>query len=401
KFFNPNICHICKKIFTYSFIMCDHCHMLIYCSQEHKELHQSEHMQICMVVKELLNIDARWDIRRFHKQGWIQSRKELIRLTKEKLSRNLELYEMEMIMFTKSCRICYKQANLEMCVLCFSANYCNDHEEIFRDVHISNCYNQLLRLILKIALINDIPALLKFNIIFDTNEPFKDMNAFVQKHLKTEPYKELSDTVLPYDYLYSQYASGPLTLYHGLRDVISFKTLDVNATTYVIHIIGVSYQPKEYIVAWELFLHLLNHIQHLTIIMTEMNSSTGHFVIDVCTHCRERNRTINIEYYSMSYCSYVQINAYKQPNVIIGFQINFDDRPTWRQSILALRKQKCPLFLTFMAEFEMLQCIDKLRVVFHPLLPVYFGENDFRSLAPCRSFGSDEVLYRNNYLAII
>ncbi|EFN83322.1 hypothetical protein EAI_11991, partial [Harpegnathos saltator] len=401
KFFNPNICHICKAIVAYNFITCDHCHIVIYCSQEHKQLHQSQHMQICIMVKETLNMDAGWDTRRFHKEEWIHSRKKFMRLIREKLSRNLEWYEMEMIIFAKSCRTCHQQANLQTCMSCYSTNYCNDHVEIFQVVHISNCYNQLLRLFLKIALINNVPALLKFTLVFDMYESFIDMNAFVQKHLKTEPYKELSDTVLPYDYLYSQYASGPLTLYHGLRDIM-FDSLDMYVTFYVIHIIGVRYQSKEYIIAWELFLHLLNHIQHLTIIMTEMNSSTEHFVIDVCTHCRERNRTINIEYYSMSYCSYVQINAYKQPNVIIGFEINFDDRPTWRQSILALRKQKCPLFLTSLSKSEMILCIDKLRTVLNTsLLPLYFDENKFHSLAPCRRFGSDEVLYRNKYLAII
>ncbi|XP_011141307.2 uncharacterized protein LOC105184297 [Harpegnathos saltator] len=275
---------------------------VIFASQEHKQLHQSQHMQICMVVKELLNMDAELDTRRLSKEKWIQSRMELMRLIMGKLSRNLEFHEMDMIMYAKSCCICHQQTNLQTCTSSYSSSYCNDHAEKFQTVHSSNYYSESLHLLLKTALINNISDLLKFTLLFDTYEPLIDMHAFVEKHLKTGPYKELSDTVVAFNYLYSEFASGPLTLYHGLRDTKLFDFLDIECCYYVIHIIGADYYGKKYIPPWELFLHLLNHVQHLTIVLTEMNFGIAHFNIDVCSHCREHNRIISIEYYSMSFC---------------------------------------------------------------------------------------------------
>ncbi|EFN83328.1 hypothetical protein EAI_11997, partial [Harpegnathos saltator] len=346
KFFNPNLCHICKATVAYYFIACDHCHMVIYCSQEHKQLHQLQHMQICIAVRELLNMDAGWETGRLSKEEWIQSRQELMRLIKEKLSRNLELQEMAMIIYAKSCRICHQQMNLLICTTCYSANYCIEHAELFQIVHSSNCYNQWLFLVLEVAFINNFSVLLKFNLLFDVYEPLINMHAFIQKHLKTGPYRYLSVTFFPYDYLYSDFASAPLTLYHGLRDTELFDSLEVEGSYYVIHIIGIKYCSGVRTPPWELFLHLLNHIRHLTIVMTELNFNTECFYIDTCNHCKERNRTISIEFYSMSYYSYVQSNVYKRPNVIIGFQIDFNDRFTWSETILELPKQNCPLFLT-------------------------------------------------------
>ncbi|XP_025153441.1 uncharacterized protein LOC112588278 [Harpegnathos saltator] len=358
-------------------------------------------MQICMMVKKILNMDEGWDTRRLSKEEWIQSREDLMRLIKEELSRNLEFHEVAIIMFAKSCHICHQQANLQMCMSCYSINYCNDHAEEFQSVHSSNCHNQRLSFSLDITSINNFSRLLKFNLLFDTYESLIDMHSFVEKYLKTGPYKELNDTLFAYKYTYSEFASGPLTLYHGLRNTILFDSLDIYDSNYVIHVISVNYCDRELFSSWELFLHLLNHIQHLTIVMIEVLFGTRNFNIDVCSQCRERNRIITIECYSISYYSYVLSNSYKRPNVIIGFQANFNNKPTWPETILELREQNCPLFITFATMFKAQQCIGKLYTVLNiPLVPLYLGENKFHSLAPCRIVGRDNVVYRNKYLAI-
>ncbi|EFN83319.1 hypothetical protein EAI_11988, partial [Harpegnathos saltator] len=390
QFFNPNVCHICKATVAYNFITCDHCHMVTYCSQKHKQLHQLQHIQICMIVKEILNMDEGWDTRRLSKEEWIQSREELICLIKGKLSRDLEFHEFEMIMYVKSCSICRQQANLRTCMICFSTNYCNDHAEEFQSVHSLNCYNQFLNLNLEVSMINNISVLLKYTLLLGIYEPLIDMHTFIQRHLKSGLYKEFSNNLLSYNYLYSEFASGPLTLYHGLRDIMLFDSLDIHDSNYVIHIIGANH-PKEYTPPWELFLHLLNHIRRLTVVITEVKSIPTCYSIDVCSHCKARNRIINIEYYALPFYNYVHINTYKRPNVSIGFRIDFNDKSTWLESVLKLREQNCPLFLTYISNYEAEECMVKLfRILNRELIPLYNSENKFQSLAPCRYSGSDD-----------
>ncbi|EFN83315.1 hypothetical protein EAI_11984, partial [Harpegnathos saltator] len=137
--FNPNICHICKVTVAYNFITCNHCQMIIYCSQEHKQLHQPHHIQICKVIEEsLLKMDVTWTTE-LNNMEWFHSRMELISLTEKELSRPLEFHEKQIILYAKSCRICHQQTNLRKCTTCSSANYCTDHAEIFQKIHNSNC----------------------------------------------------------------------------------------------------------------------------------------------------------------------------------------------------------------------------------------------------------------------
>ncbi|EFN82649.1 hypothetical protein EAI_13645, partial [Harpegnathos saltator] len=178
---------------------------------------------------------------------------------------------------------------------------------------------------------------------------------------------------------------------------------------YVIHMIGAKYYSKYYIQAFELFLHLLRHIQYLTIVVTDiginMNTNMGIsrkcYHIKVCKRCMERNQHLNVEFYSMSYYHYVRSRLYERPNVIIGLGIDFKDSSIWPEMILNLREQNCPLFLTSTSKLEVEKCIGKLYTVLNTILtPLYLGENRFHSLAPCGSFGSDNVVYNNKYLVI-
>ncbi|XP_019697510.2 uncharacterized protein LOC105184287 [Harpegnathos saltator] len=310
---------------------------------------------------------------------------------------------MEIIIYARSCRICYQQANLLMCTMCYSTNYCIEHAEIFQRVHSSNCHKQFLCLVLDIALVNYFADLLRFTRSLTTYESVIDMYAFVEEHLKANEkyHKNLQHVPFPYRYLYSEYASAPLTLYHGLRHTKLFDSLDVQDSNYVIHIIGAKCYDKHYVRAFEIFLHLLCHIRHLTIVMTDMKIYTGCFDIGVCTDCINNNSKLTIESYSMSFCNYMHSNMYKRSNVIVGFQIDFNDMPTWPETILEIRKQNCPLLLTSISLFEGLENLKVLFTVLNTRLsPLYFGENKFCSLAPRRIVGSDNILYRNKYLVI-
>ncbi|XP_014474154.1 PREDICTED: uncharacterized protein LOC106744172 [Dinoponera quadriceps] len=75
KFFNPNLCHVCKEKDTGNLITCDQYYTISYCSMEHKMLHHPEHEQICRTVKKNLEKDPQWRIRKLNPNEWFQSRK--------------------------------------------------------------------------------------------------------------------------------------------------------------------------------------------------------------------------------------------------------------------------------------------------------------------------------------
>ncbi|XP_019697507.1 uncharacterized protein LOC109503963 [Harpegnathos saltator] len=353
-------------------------------------------------------MDVTWTTE-LNNMEWFHSRMELISLTEKELSRPLEFHEKQIILYAKSCRICHQQTNLRKCTTCSSANYCTDHAEIFQKIHNSNCDNQFLCLLLNIALMNYLTDLLYFAFSLDAYIPLSNMTSFIQTYVKPR-YERLDNKSLSYKYLFSEYASAPLTLYYGLMNTKLFDTLNTQDNYYVIHIIHAKYYNRSYLRAFEILLHLLCHIQHLTIVMTDMGIymdidagiPTECFNINVCERCIESNRQLMVESYSMTYCQYANSNAYKRPNVILGFGIDFKVIPKWPKMFLELRKQYCPLFLTATSKLEAEKCIGKLYTVLNTLLtPLYFGENKFRSLAPCRTFYSDEMYYHNKYLVIL
>ncbi|EFN89205.1 hypothetical protein EAI_07708, partial [Harpegnathos saltator] len=123
-------------------LTCDQCKMISYCGEKHKQMHYTQHMEFCAVIQKLLkSYPYFWATLELNLEDWIQSRKELVHLTKQELSRALKPYEEQMITLAKSCNICRRQEDLISCWRCFSANYCPHHID---DIQKHNC--QELRL---------------------------------------------------------------------------------------------------------------------------------------------------------------------------------------------------------------------------------------------------------------
>ncbi|XP_032685285.1 uncharacterized protein LOC116850757 isoform X2 [Odontomachus brunneus] len=87
-------------------------------------------------------------------EEWIESRKEILQKILTTLSRCAYRYETEMIMCTKSCYVCFRQANIRLCSTCYSANFCDDYQILFNLFHKKYCDELLLLLNTNIAYIN-------------------------------------------------------------------------------------------------------------------------------------------------------------------------------------------------------------------------------------------------------
>ncbi|XP_032682840.1 uncharacterized protein LOC116849622 isoform X4 [Odontomachus brunneus] len=133
-FFHENICHVCKKVNNGSFISCNLCDMISYCTPEHSLMHRPQHMQICEYIIRVLRENK---IRRdcaLSLFKWIQLRQQFLSSIKKWIPRKLKLYEEQMILFAKSCSICHRQINLEHCQTCYSDYYCSEHIQEFQEL---------------------------------------------------------------------------------------------------------------------------------------------------------------------------------------------------------------------------------------------------------------------------
>ncbi|XP_032690678.1 uncharacterized protein LOC116853644 [Odontomachus brunneus] len=98
----------------------------------------------------------------------------------------------------------------------------------------------------------------------------------------------------------------PLTLYYGMENADSVEPLISSAHLtfefkYVIHVIALNSLEREYINAWEIFVHLMRYIKDLTIILVGPNFEQDHYDMELCYYCKNRCITLHVEIYNTFY----------------------------------------------------------------------------------------------------
>ncbi|EFN78919.1 hypothetical protein EAI_11098, partial [Harpegnathos saltator] len=265
-FFNPNICHWCKedpgKLRKENNI-CLSCNMILYCSHcNHELLNEKNHQEICGVLEILLhNHPEFWETHNFSQEEWINSRKNLLILVKRNLQRNMMPYEIQMIMFAKSCFVCHEQRNLQTCTRCYSLNYCSNHEELLIHHHITNCT--------KLKSCYEIDRNIYYMTLSRCRYKFCELNATQIKKLKTVNIQQFLEKFAytkcqAEEQFSSDYVSGPLTLYYGIMN----QDLYINDLHCVVHIIVANVLDAHYVLLWEIMLHLCSkRMRHLRVIL--------------------------------------------------------------------------------------------------------------------------------------
>ncbi|XP_032671180.1 uncharacterized protein LOC116844127 [Odontomachus brunneus] len=406
-FFNPNICHVCKmpQQINEIFITCGQCRMISYCSMDHKLKNNECHMQICTALRNISKSHQQfWYTCGIALKEWIQTRKLLKYLVQMELQRDLQPYEEQMITLAKSCIICYRQDNLLQCQKCHSINYCNNHKELLGNRHSSNC-DKLKLCLWTNTFMTLHPIIIDRFIEFPNDaQPANNMDAFIDKFVFSKHWKDKSYTVWYNLCLYySDYASGPLTLYYGIRKLHGLDCFHKLDSHFVIHIIDPKLIDIEYLPAWELLVHLLPNVKELKIILIGSILSNKSESLTLCTiRCFRQN--LNIETHRMLYHNYVDSECYKRPDVIIGFQVDFTDWETLPQIILKIKHQQCPLLLTAKSQHKAQQNLEKISSILQPVCNVlyllYHGENNFKSKRPYVDFEDGDASYRNDYLNV-
>lgn len=398
KFFNQNVCHICKMPDNGKFITCDKCYMISYCKNEHRVQNRPYHVQICAAMQKLLKSHSElWVTVQLNLEQWIQSRKKFIHLIKHELARDLQEYEEQMITLTKSCLICHQQVNILPCTSCWSVNYCLDHEEAFKNYHGPKCKE--LEACFNIDLRTQYISPISWTLSIKNGDVF-DMKTFVE-HVRRKRCKERNYMETIAEYFYSDYVSGPVTLYYGMKNADLSNPVKEMNLPYVVHILATSRMDRKYLQAWELLLHLLWHVKDLRIILIGLELHDNYESIKICGNCKAHKQRFDFECHQKLYHNYVDSDSYIRPNVVISCQANLSDWDELSETILKLRDQNCPLLLTAKSKLISEQNINNIeKILGSPVTLLHHDINKFASNKPYRDFENDGVSYRNQYLAV-
>ncbi|XP_011148557.1 uncharacterized protein LOC105188671 [Harpegnathos saltator] len=338
KWFYSNVCHVCKKENNNDLISCAECDMISYCSDEHKQLHNEKHREICGYLKEYIKSHMGNETGVDH-VTWINSRLQFLNSIKKRLSRKLEPYEEQMILFAKSCFSCHQQIHLENCRRCYSINYCVVHAQEFKIQHESRC-NELL--------------------------------------------------------------FGPLTLFYAMRDANLLHFLNISPPKCIIHIVVSTYHDIEYLAAWELLSHLLCpaiKILKIVLIGQELTQKVGSILL--CCNCINKELKVKYEFCPKLYCDYMKCQTYEQPSVVVGFQVDFRDKKMLSNFLPLFQIKSYPLLLTTASKNKAIMNINEINAALGTnVKPTYEEENKFRSYKPLRDLEDGLGCFCNMYVSI-
>ncbi|EFN77924.1 hypothetical protein EAI_16858 [Harpegnathos saltator] len=374
--------------------------MILYCNEEHKRLHRPQHEDICTLITRFVTEDPDWDTRRLYFQDWIKLQKNFMRLAEVTLGRNLKTYEEQMFLFAKSCFICHRRSDLFTCEKCISISYCVDHESE-SSLHEFNCDDLALNLNLDIIFLEKEAweALsIKFYNFPDKKRLYTDMDSFCSQY-----YRERSRRRSEWDLntcAFTDYVSGPLTLYNGLQSANLFHPEKVTHA-FVIHIIVTSNVDRRNFPAWELFLHFLSKKKKLIVVMIglELKRETCEHV--VCSRCKTAKKKLILESYPLLYHNYMSSANYRRPNVVIGFQAELNHGDAWSESIKAIKAQNCPLLLTAKSQLKAhWDVIEIGKILNTTVKPFFINENYFASRRPYKDYETGYIFLPNTYFII-
>lgn len=339
RFFNPNVCHVCK-FFSTNLVVCPWCCLISYCSYEHTNWHQGQHKNFCKVLLKL-NEQVR-NTRSVTLEQWIELKKTNVRLVRKKLARELKPDEEQILLLAKSCFICYRQNNLTLaCKICLSVNICNDH---ILNPFTHNCPDLAFCMVLnKLEAVADRSnERISDEFLNITMKSVNSMSSYFQNCLGyLSNISGWSSNAI----LYSNYFSKPLTLLYAMADTDLLYELPSN-NPFIIHIIAGTLVDRFSLLAWEIILHQLLSDLSLSGVIICPKLQEKSVNVELCEVCTLNNKKFLYTRVPVTYSNYVLCKAYAQPNIIVGFDVDFADNKIWTAIELALVCQKKPLVLT-------------------------------------------------------
>lgn len=398
KSFYPNECHVCGSRATLK--RCSRCQLISYCGEEHQRNDWTSHKTFCDVVHIITRVNNLSHIyensKGFSSNKWTTERINMIDHVSSLLDRDLYSNEMAMLHFPRSCIVCHdtRQENLTNCPHCPLASFCKEHpispqhdEECSK---IKDCYNFEIDAeeFLERALF------LLFTLLHLKKNDQTRLPTSTADYLNQllEPSMQVDDKTRRY--LYALLAPS-LTIFSAIQKLnytptsrfkINIRSLD-----------NLNDIPQH----WEILLHLLPNVKHLTIVLDSDRSVTTEQDVGLCEKCTSMKRKL-----------IAKIESNLDPNTNDSFSTNLavicniSVPKNWdfEWSIIShvWSLFKCPFIFMLNKESQVKQLRRKLRsdTKWKGLI-CYDGLNEFAPSCPCRSSDDWKIVEDKQFLLVV
>ncbi|XP_025155119.1 uncharacterized protein LOC105185043 [Harpegnathos saltator] len=280
---------------------------------------------------------------------------------------------------------------------CLSVHYCLQHQGDFEQKHqeiVCNRFILWLNIELSSARYENTLKPLELRKFPDNQTPIDNMVEFIEEYVQN---KKGEWNAL--DYVYSDYVSGPLSVYYGMSQAELSDVL-LTRSTCIIHIVQASSVERNGLPAWEILLHLFPNIQELAVILlqTELETKLQYEIgmQKICPNCDCNKKQFFYECCSTTYSDYRANGLYKKADLIICFESLFA-YGLFDECLITMQSQQCPVLLTS-PKNRALHEIAKIQQVLNRDVYPFSFKNKFESLRPHKF--TECILYRNSFLTV-
>ncbi|EFN82414.1 uncharacterized protein LOC105185171 [Harpegnathos saltator] len=409
--FASNLCLVCMEG---SQVTCEFCSMVSYCSDEHKKQDWPKHRNLCKVLTEVCVSGGGLSLLpELTPDEYRVYRLKLIEIVECSLGRPLELWEKEIILYSRVCRSCRLFSKmLRSCSTCEIELHCDNHdgrhEEWCREFQV---FRRVLLMQYENGYVDpEIPDTLQKNPLrlpdnFDSLMARLYDNSTYYRSMDCYTYCSLSHiSTIPLTALYSMQISCQ-----------NWETVD----TFVIHVIGAEFQFEcIHLHVWEkFFLHLIPNLKRLRLMFVgpELRLPTVPLnllaAVKICTACKSFDRHVNVSFHpGKFYHDFCRSKQFVKPNLVCLFnpglyrQTGFEGRDTWPETIREFCKTGVPVCITSYTKHEIPREMTRIKSIADAKTILEPRRNPYASIKPDRNFVSDDtapLIYKNYYLAIV
>ena len=419
-FFYPNACQICGCMENIRRLLrCGKCQMVSYCGKKHQIEHWSTHKSFCKVLADTRKRkDLLKEVKGRKQEAWVSAKLGLINTISGKLLRKLTPYEQKVIKFTRACVVCHDtdQSKLINCPNCPLASFCQQHKEIYDQVHVKKCPEFKLCYNLDLEKLKARRNEMKTNPFpknkSETKKNFLDIRIFVIKAAPMElvPYfDKCPDSMISFLNIFSSKQPNTFSSQRSLewsdffmKPLSVFRALEkinqVQAKDLTIHVIGAKVEDLDIYLFWETLFHWMPKLDSLGIVLFSQEFEKQKLSPKLCDSCLEKNKNIFFEMYNLGYNQFVKEQSFLKPNLVIGFNIQVKKEA---ESLLNVANLFAPFALTSDLEKTAKEEHKEFKKIFKEMVDFETREkNPFSGLKPSLDFETDGVSYENQFLTI-
>ncbi|CAK9820009.1 Putative protein MSS51 homolog, mitochondrial [Anthophora plagiata] len=427
---------LCSTCLERSKLFCERCRMVSYCSSAHRTQGWSKHRELCEPLTEIRSLlgstlsgndknggdvnygESEGLVGQLNAEQYRVYRLELLAILESKISRPLELWEKEIVLYPRICRVCRRFGEkLICCARCGMECFCKEHgdehekwcdgfqvlERILVLQHRYGCVNpKIPKVGGKMWELREVDFDETMHRIYRFSSYYREMDCYT--------YSVLSHvSTIPLTALYSMEICCP-----AWQD----------KTDWTIHVVGAEFQFEGMnLEMWEkLFLHLLPKLKRVrvTLVGPELHLPNGVppellSRVKVCKNCKSAGKEVIVSFrpetlYHDLFRGASSESVIQPADLICAFnpglyrKTGFAGRDTWAGTIREFCERATPVVVTSYTADEMYWDIARINSIADVEIVLQPRRNPFASIKPDRNFVSDNanpLIYKNYYISIV